>query len=446
MRNRLAILMPLLVLVAGLSGCATHADRLTTIRDAYYGGRVDKARSIVNTGLEDRKKDQDVLKLERAMIELAEGNPVQAERTLREVRDSFDHLEQNSLGETVLSAFKDDNTLAYSGEDYEKVLIRCFLALSSLMHDGIDAEAYSLQVADKQRRIIQEGSDKDGNNPKLAYQQVALGAYIQATLKEASHTEYQEAERAIQLVANWEPDFEYANDDLNRIRNGRHSEKGNGVLYVFGLVGEGPYKEERPEIPASNALLIADRILSATNKHSLPPTIAPIKVPVVVRSRNRITSLNVTVDGKTAGQTATITDIGRMALQQYEAVFPQIMARAVVRRVIKKGSIYAAKEMALGDDQNPFAELAFDLAGSAWEATESADTRCWGLLPDQIQVLRIELPAGEHSVKLKPLGGAKPIGEGASQTVRIEDGRNTYLLANFPDNKLVGKMVVSNRQ
>ena len=30
----------------------------------------------------------------------------------------------------------------------------------------------------------------------------------------------------------------------------------------------------------------------------------------------------------------------------------------------------------------------------AWEASEAADTRCWGLLPDKIQVLRIELPAG----------------------------------------------------
>jgi len=42
--------------------------------------------------------------------------------------------------------------------------------------------------------------------------------------------------------------------------------------------------------------------------------------------------------------------------------------------------------------------LAVDLAGVAWEATESADTRCWGLLPDQIQVLRVELPAGRHEI------------------------------------------------
>jgi len=431
----------LTALISAVSGCATHADRLTTIRDAYYGGQVATARQIVETGLAERDADADVLKLERAMIELAEGQPEQAERTLREVRNRLDYLEQDSPGETVLAAFTDDNSRAYSGEDYEKVLVRCFLALSSLMHDRIDADAYAFQVAEKQQQIIQAGAESEGKNPKLAYQQVALGAYIQAALREATHTDYREAEKAIQLVASWEPNFEFAQEDLNRVRNGRHSEKGNGVLYVFGLVGEGPCKVEREEIPTSQALLIADRILSATAEHSLPPTIAPIQVPVVVRSPNRITNLGVEVDGQPAGQTATITDIGRMAMEQSEAVFPQVMARAVVRRVVKKASIYAAKDLV--DVDNPLAELAFDAAGSVWEASESADTRCWGLLPDQIQVLRIELPAGQHTIHLKPLADRRPLGAGAEQDVLIADGRNAYLLANFPDSGLVGKVLVS---
>jgi len=428
-------------LLGAVSGCATHADRLTDIRETYYGGQVGKAREIVETALDEDKEDADVLKLERAMIELAEGNPAQAERTLREVRNRFDFLEQDSPGETVLATLTDDNSLAYSGEDYEKILVRCFLAISSLMHDRIDADAYAFQVAEKQRQIIQAGADSEGDNPKLAYQQVALGAYIQAALSEATHTDYREAEKAIQLVASWEPNFEFAQADLDRVRNGRHSEKGNGVLYVFGLVGEGPFKQEQAEIPTSQALLIADRILSATSEHSLPPTIAPVQVPVVVRSPNRITNLGIEVDGQPAGQTATITDIGRMALEQYEAVFPQIMARAVVRRVIKKASIYAAKDLA--DVESPLAELAFDAAGSLWEATESADTRCWGLLPDQIQVLRIELPAGQHTIRLRPLADNRPLSDGARQQVQIADGRNAYLLANFPDSRLVGKILVS---
>lgn len=424
------------------SGCATHGDKLESIRSAFNAGRVEQAESIIQREIADRKSDVDVLKLDRAIIQLADGRPADAERTLREVRDRFDYLEQKDAGESVLATLTDDTNLAYAGEDYEKILIRCFLALSNLMSDGQDASAYALQVGDKQRQIINAEGNSTDDNPRLAYKRVALGAYIHGTIQEATHTNYDEAARAIQLVANWEPSFKDAREDLKRVSTGRHSEPGNGVLYVFTLVGRGPYKEERLETPTSNALLIADRILTATSKHSLPPTIAPIKVPIVVRSNNRIDSVLVETDSGAAGVTQTITDVGQLAVDQYDAIFPQVMARAVVRRVVKKGAVYATKDAANIDD--PLASFALDAAGVLWEASESADTRCWGLLPDRIQVLRLELPAGEHVVKLTPASRNAPIGAEASHTVGIENGRNTYLMANFPEARLVGQILVSN--
>ena len=432
-----------LALVGALSasGCATHGDRLESIRLAFNAGQVEQAESIVQREIAEQKSDADVLKLDRAIIQLADGRPEDAERTLREVRDQFDFLEQKDAGESVLATLTDDTRLAYAGEDYEKILIRCFLALSNLMADGQDASAYALQVGDKQRQIINAEENPSNENPRLAYKRVALGAYIHGAIQEATHTNYDEAARAIQLVANWEPSFEDASVDLKRVSSGRHSAPGNGVLYVFTMVGRGPYKEERLETPTSNALLLADRILTATSKHSLPPTIAPIKVPVVVRSSNQIDSVLVETDTGAAGVTKTITDVGQLAVDQYEAIFPQVMARAVVRRVVKKGAVYATKDAANIDD--PLASFALDAVGVLWEASESADTRCWGLLPDRIQVLRLELPAGEHVVKLKPASRNAPIGAEASHTVGIDDGRNTYLMANFPEDRLVGQILVS---
>jgi hypothetical protein len=83
-----------------------------------------------------------------------------------------------------------------------------------------------------------------------------------------------------------------------------------------------------------------------------------------------------------------------------------------------------------------------DLGGIVWEATESADTRCWGLLPDRIQVLRLELPAGEHQVGLRADAGFVPPAE-SQRTVRILDGRNTYLLATLVDGRLIGNILTS---
>ena len=86
-----------------------------------------------------------------------------------------------------------------------------------------------------------------------------------------------------------------------------------------------------------------------------------------------------------------------------------------------------------------------DVAGVVWEATESADTRCWGLLPDQIQVLRLELPAGEHRIGLRPVGGLAAWTRSTRPSVRIADGRNTYLLATFADGRLIGKILASEK-
>ena len=437
-------LIALTLLAAAASGCSTYADRLRGVRGEFYSGNLEAAEKFVDQELpkKRRAKEADVLKLERAMIELSSGRPAAAERLLREVRDRFDFLEQKDLAEGALSYLTDDTHRAYAGEDYEKVLIRAFLALSNLMHDGGDANAYALQVNSKQQQIIDAAGDDAEKNPKLGYKHVALGAYVSGMLREATMRDYDDAKRSIQLVANWEPEFASAKQDLERVTNGRHSAPGNGVLYVFTLVGRGPYKEERFEQPTQAAMLIVDHILSAIGKHSVTPTFAPVKVPVVVRPPNQVQSVSISINGNPAGLTETITDVGDLAAQQYDAIFPHLMARTIVRRCVKKGSLYAVKEFTHID--NPLEELAIDAVGVAWEATENADTRCWGLLPNKIQVRRIELPAGKHQLALTPArASGQPLGSSQQTTLEIFDGRNTYVLANFPGERMVGQILVN---
>lgn len=442
-RARITWLSCLLVLPAFAAGCATHADRLREVRSAFYAGSVETAAIQLDQYAKRYGGEADVFKLDRAVVELAAGRPRDAERMLREVRDSFDHYEQGSLAESAAVMLTDDTHSAYAGEDYEKILIRALLSLSSLMSGGDDARAYALQVSDIQQRIIQAGADPSGENPKMAYKRVALGEYLHGMLCEVSHMDYDDAARSWAKVCSWEQPFPYGPGDVQRAMHGHHSERGNGVLYVFALVGRGPYKVETSEMPSTVSLLIADRILSATSKHTLPPTIAPVKVPKVVVSGNSMGAVVVSVDQRPAGATATITDVGQLAVQQYEAIYPRVLARAVVRRVVKKGVVYGAKEtLKVGNEG--LTNVAMDVGGIIWEATESADTRCWGLLPDRIQVLRLELPAGDHRIGLRPDGGYGALAQNETN-VRIIDGRNTYMLATFADGRLIGNVLSSER-
>ncbi len=180
----------------------------------------------------------------------------------------------------------------------------------------------------------------------------------------------------------------------------------------------------------------------STANHTIPPSVAPIKVPRVIAYHNFQNTVVVGADDRVVGTTATITDVSRLAVEQYEAIYPRVVVRAVLRRAAKEGIVYGAKE-ALKTQNNSWANLAMDVGGIVWEAAESADCRCWGLLPDRIQVLRVELPAGDHRIRMQPEGGLG--GLYANQTtVRIEPGRNTYLLGVFADGHAIGNLLASN--
>ena len=219
-------------------------------------------------------------------------------------------------------------------------------------------------------------------------------------IRESSFANYDDATRAYAQVVSWQPDFQAAKLDLQRAQNGVHSQPGHGVLYVFALVNRGPVKEETIEIPTTVAMLLADRILSSVGEYDVPPTLAPIKVPRVVVPPRDIANVSLVIDRQVLGQTETICDIADLAKRQEEIEFPHIMARAIARRIVKKAAIYATKDVVEADQ--PWADLALSAVGVAWEATEAADTRCWALLPREIQVIRVELPAGRHQIELTP--------------------------------------------
>jgi len=436
------------------------------IRSEFTGGNIEKANTEIDKALKARKRsDADLLKLNRAIIALSSGKPKEAETLLREVRDRFDQLErerERRVAEKAVSMLLDDNTVAYSGEDYENVLIRVFLALSNLMHDGTDAPAYALQIGYKQNEIIRKGemkdpkdSDKTVNPKEESYRHVAIGQYLIGVMQEATYRNHDDVIRAYEAVNTWEPGFSQGWQDLERARRGVHAQPGNGVIYVFALVGAGPYKVQKNSEVLQDAQILTTFLFAMLSKRPTIPDFSPIMIPYIVRPRETVSALSVSISGKWQGQTETLTDIGRMAEEQFEAVKPQIVARAVVRRTLKKGILYGSKEIL---DVSPWVGLAMDAGAMVLQSLETADTRSWNLLPAEIQVLRLEVPVGEHRIALQPMSrtfslvrrgyvmssASVRVGSQHSRTIVVEPGRNTYVLANFPGNELVGSIVVSN--
>lgn len=429
------------MLVAGpLQGCSTHAKRLIEPRTLYFEGQLEPARERLEKLAQSRRHDREVALLDLAIVDLVGGRPVEARRRLQEVSQHFVELEEASLAENTVSMWTDDQVRAYGGEDYERILVYAFLALADLMDGGSDAEAFTLQLDDEQQRLAQKTAERLGDEAAASFPPVPFGPYLRGVLREATLRDYDDAAESYrQVCAAW-PDSQAFQWDWHRAQHSVHSSPGCGVIYVVGLVGRGPIKVEVAEQPTSDALLIADRIVSAAGPYSVPPTLAAIKVPQVQVPPSDIDGLYVGIDRSPVGPTTPVTSIEHLALQTQAAQRSSILARAVARRVIKKASVAAAKK-SMGTEG--LTSLAMDAAGVAWEATESADTRCWGLLPREIQVLRVEVPSGRHRLDLQPFLHQRAMGRSLTVDVDVSDGRNSYVLACFPDQHAIGHTVRS---
>lgn len=444
----------LLAAIACLPGCARSVATIGTARQAFAIGDLPTASATLQEVANKDSQVRETAELDMAVIELATGSPAAAERRLRAMRDRFDtDAKINPLNETA-AVLTDENAKRFRPAGYEEVMIRTMLAICSLAGDQVDAESYTLQAINRQAKLAAKAKQRglDGRN---IYQPLAIAPYLRGVLREATHHDYDDASRYYQLASTVEPDFTAAAADLIRAKNGTHSAQGNGVLYVISCVGRGPILQETVAPTTTATLAIASSVLnSATNQtrdgdnHHINesrdethasdpeeapalPNIASVKVPEVVIPDSPVANVGLFVDGEPIGRTETLTNVAELAIRQNRAEMPWTIARAIVRRVTKEATVASIGD-AMGLEGTAGSLFHFATA-SAWSGMEKADTRCWGLLPREIQVLRTELPAGCHEVQVVPLGSeGSVLGNGNRQSITINNGRNQYLIVIAP--------------
>ncbi|KAA5545596.1 hypothetical protein FYK55_06925 [Roseiconus nitratireducens] len=425
------------LLCISVAGCRATGATVDQARGAFATGQLDTAASMLSELAEGPRTTRAECELDLAVVELARGDVTSAESRLRTLRDHFDALPQTvSVGDAVAVA-TDDNAREFHLSGYEQVMLRTLLALCSLAGDQTDAEAYCLQAQQRQSELARQAQERQ-IDPE-AYGQIALAHYLRGTLREATHQNYDDAERAFRLVSTIQPSFAPVGQDIARAANGAHSEPGHGVVYVIACVGHGPRLVETVAETTTASMQIASMMLRAHENHEqgdddelVLPNIASVKVPAVQVPPSRLAVIGVSSGSEPLGVTQTLTDLGQLACRQVEAEMPWTIARAVVRRTLKETSVHAASN-ALGLQGSAATVFEF-AASSAWSGTEKADTRCWGLLPREVQVLRAELPAGAQTLQLAPLAGdGRCFAPTIHYPLQIEDGRNHYVLVMAPE-------------
>lgn len=416
-----------------VGGCTTAAKRIDRARGAYFSGDLETARLEFAEVANSHSPLAKPAKLDLAMVELARGDVKAAMENLRQSRDAFDEGLKLSLVGDAASMVTDDRTRPFKPAGYEEVMIRSMLSLCSLATGDGDAESYAMQAQVRQTELARAAEERGIGPAKQIYQPLALAPYMRGVLREATLHDYDDALRSYQLVSHLQPQFAPAAVDIERCGGGIHSAPNHGVLYVFACVGRGPVLESVEAPTTTAALQIATQVYSiAENQRTMLPNLANVEVPAVRVPFSNAQAISVDSSGVWLGATQSLVDIGQMAKEQNEAEMPWTIARAMVRRVTKEVAVSQATK-AVGMDGLPGEVIRFATV-TAWSASEQADTRCWSLLAREIQVLRAELPVGNHRIGFAVVDAqGRPVGGRSTCDVQIENATNRYITIIAPD-------------
>lgn len=115
-----------------------------------------------------------------------------------------------------------------------------------------------------------------------------------------------------------------------------------------------------------------------------------VAMPTIDSKRPQFAGIQVQV-GEAKARGILVEDVEKIALETFEAEYPIILFRTLLRAL---GKYLLYREANKKDD------ILGTLVNLAGVFTEGADTRSWQTLPNQILMVRMPIPAGTHTVNL----------------------------------------------
>ena len=142
-----------------------------------------------------------------------------------------------------------------------------------------------------------------------------------------------------------------------------------------------------------------------------------VAMPISHSKRPKFAGINVQV-GQAQARGVLVEDVEKIALETFEADYPIILFRTLLR---------ALGKYLLYREANKKDGLLGTLVNLAGVFTEGADTRSWQTLPNQILMVRMPLPTGTHTVNLSFLNRNGGVALRNRVNVEIFPNRITFL-------------------
>ncbi|MFQ5487713.1 MAG: COG3014 family protein, partial [Gammaproteobacteria bacterium] len=416
-------------LLAGLlSACASYGDWVRQLEYELAAGNYRGALAV----LEDegrRPRDALLYLLDRALLLRMDGDFAASNAAFEEAKVLMEKFSAVSVSEQAGALTINDLQRSYSGEAYERVLLHLFAALNYL-ELGLPREA---RVEILQLDVVLG---------QLEAESLAAGAFARyfsglvfEALGEADQAliAYRKAYRAYR---DYPPAAALAlpallKTDLLRLtaRLGLAEElaryrrefamsvplteaapaKGEVIFILFS--GLAPLKHET-------------RINAVTENGELVTVAMPYYDSRLPHVRKGVLE----ADGVRA-ESEAVEDINTLAMEALQRQAPLIMARALVRAILRHEAVEKAGE----EDEG----LGF-LVNVAGVVSERADTRSWSILPSRIYLARLALPAGDYTLQVRLQNARGELAGTRRFDIRVQGGGKRFLSLHWIDSHDLG--------
>jgi hypothetical protein len=366
---------------------------------------------------EDRNKS--LYLLDKAMLLRMQGRFEDSNRAFEEAKTLTKTLDAISLREQAAAVSINDSQRSYLPRIFEQVLVHCFQAINYLqLQQYGEARVEILQLDE----LLKQEDDT----------QIPFARYLSGLVFEfnreldnalisyrKAYQAYGSNNSAIPLMLKEDllrlTDYLGLNDEHKKfltefaLKAWPNQQEVNQQAHAIAIVFNGL-------MPRKHSLEIAVQSPTDGQLHRISTPFYEHRAVTVYRAE-----LSAESSSTSSELIAELDNHARAALKNE---MPAIIARTIARVSIKNTVVDKTR------DNSPLLSLALNIVTFL---TEQADTRAWNTLPQQILIMRLNLPAGSHDLKLSLSGSTLPGTIQTWQEVDINKGESRLFSYHWAD-------------
>jgi len=462
-RNLIIFILPFVFILS----CATsYVVILKNTETYFYRGNyetaADEIRPLV---MESGEKDRLLYLMEAGLILHTMGEYKKSIKVFKQA-DYIAETIKTSITKQGLSFFLSDRESNFKGENFERVLIKFYIALNYIMLEDYKRAKQYFKKLDYDLKIMKYTEGKYKQNLAARY----LDAIISENLKR-----YNDARVQYKNIMMIDPDNkrilgdryilalkEQDEEDIRKYRRGSgwvlaynnelepvSYNTNMGELIIIHQAGKSAIKKSRGRLLDDKEFAVALRAaieIALRTEGAAISTSAVIAmmgnaenpIPIYVKREPELAlPVNVFLNNNLIGRTIIMNDYSETAIKNFNENYSKYIAKNVasiatkiVLAAIAANEISKRAEKATGDSflmKKVGRFLIGAGTGSAVAATVKPDLRCWRLLPSNFQILRIFLEPGEYRFNIEFLHNKNVIVSNIPEKIKIEKHKLTFI-------------------